>query len=70
MYFQLFLHIIIKNLIDTKITKNYVYGYLSFLKKLHFTLPLREKTPSITQKPQNHCYFCNFDLKVVQIHPF
>ena len=37
---------------------------------LHLTLPLREKTPSITQKPQNHCYFCNFDLKVVQIHPF
>ena len=71
MDFQLFLHIIIKNLIDKKNYKKlYVYGSFSFLKKLHFTLPLREKTPSITQKPQTHCYFCNFDLKVVQIHPF
>ena len=48
----------------------YAYGSFFFPEKLHFTLPLREKTPSITQKPQNHCYFCNFDLKVVQIHPF
>ena len=42
---------------QTNYKQLYVDGAFPFLKKLHFTLPLREKTPSITQKPQNHCFF-------------